>query len=271
MPMKWKAVTLGLVAIALSVPTTRGVADNVRLQRVDGGQIAYETLGNSGPVVVFVSGQDEEMRGWDRVARPLAACTHVVLYDRPGTGRSSPRASTEPLLADTAAKELSDLLTSIKFAPPYILVGHSLGGLYVQAFARGRPDDVAAVVLVDAASQFEPPGVFVSKSAPAPGSTAAIESNGFAPSVKAMLGGPPFPPVPLIVLSATNHGDTADREALWRSVQARIANLSPRGHLEIVEGAGHFIQNDRPQAVIDAVLQAARETGADISACQARK
>jgi pimeloyl-ACP methyl ester carboxylesterase len=109
----------------------------------------------------------------------------------------------------------------------------------------------------------------VSKSPPAPGSIAAIESAGFDPSVKAMLAGPPFPPVPLIVLAATDHGDTAERERLWREVQTRIAALSPRGRLEVVDGAGHFIQNDRPEAVIDAVLRAAQETGVDMSACRA--
>lgn len=267
--MKLNAVVLGLVVIASSVSVAPAAVAGVRLQRVGNGLIAFETLGHAGPVVVFESGLDEDMRGWDQVARPLAACARVVLYDRLGIGRSTPRTSKHALLADAVVKKLSALLVSIGLSPPYVLVGHSLGGLYVQAFARNRPDDVAAVVLIDAASQFEPPGVFVSKSVPAPGSTAAIENAGFEPSVKAMLAGLPFPPVPLIVLVATNHGDSADREALWRTVQRRIAALSPRGQIDIVQGAGHFIQKDRPQVVVDAVLRAAREAGADMSACRA--
>ena len=96
---------------------------------------------------------------------------------------------------------------------------------------------------------------------PNPGSIEAAEEAGFAPSVKAMLAGPPFPPVPVIVLAATNHGDTPEREALWRETQARTAALSPKGQLRIVDGSGHFIQIDRPQAVVDAVLEALRQTG----------
>ena len=69
-----------------------------------------------------------------------------------------------------------------------------------------------------------------------------------------MLAGPPFPPVPLIVLAATDHGVTPEREALWHEVQAQTAALSPRGRLQVVPGSGHFIQNDRPEVVIDAVL-----------------
>ena len=164
-------------------------------------------------------------------------------------------------MADTVVDQLAALLHAIDMPPLYILVGHSLGGFYAQAFARKRPAEVAAVVLVDAASPFEPPGVFVSTVPPKPGSIEAAEEAGFAPSVKAMLAGPPFPPVPVIVLAATNHGDTREREALWRETQARTAALSPKGQLRIADGSGHFIQIDRPQAVVDAVLEALRQTG----------
>jgi pimeloyl-ACP methyl ester carboxylesterase len=70
----------------------------------------------------------------------------------------------------------------------------------------------------------------------------------------------------LVVLAATDHGDSPEREAVWREVQARTAALSPKGRLEIVKGTGHFIQNDRPQAVVAAILRA-RESGADVSGC----
>jgi pimeloyl-ACP methyl ester carboxylesterase len=86
----------------------------------------------------------------------------------------------------------------------------------------------------------------------------AAEEAGFAPSAAAMLAGPPFPPVPLIVLVATNHDVTPDREALWQEVQKQTAALSPKGQLKIVQGAGHFIQREQPQVVIEAVLEATR-------------
>jgi pimeloyl-ACP methyl ester carboxylesterase len=253
-----RQITAAPVACGLAAPAAGAEAGRVRIGEAE---IAFETLGRSGPVVVFESGRGEDMRSWEQVARPLAACARVVLYDRPGIGRSSPRMGASVLLADTVVDQLAALLHAIDMPPLYILVGHSLGGFYAQAFARKRPAEVAAVVLVDAASPFEPPGVFVSTVPPKPGSIEAAEEAGFAPSVKAMLAGPPFPPVPVIVLAATNHGDTPEREALWRETQARTAALSPKGQLRIVDGSGHFIQIDRPQAVVDAVLEALRQTG----------
>ena len=71
-----------------------------------------------------------------------------------------------------------------------------------------------------------------------------------------------------IATAKTDHGATPEREALWRSVQIQTAALSPSGRLHVVHGSGHFIQNDRPEAVIQAILQVMRETGADTEECQ---
>jgi pimeloyl-ACP methyl ester carboxylesterase len=224
-------------------------------------EIAFETLGYAGPVIVFESGLKGDMRSWDAVTRPLAHFARLVLYDRPGIGQSGPRCGTNVLLASTVADQLLAFLEAIDMPPPYVLVGHSLGGFYMQAFARIHPRETAAVVLIDSASPLEPPGAFSSTIPTTPGSIAAMEEAGFAPSAVAMLAGPPFPPVPLIVLVATNHDVTPDRERLWQEIQEQTAALSPNGRLKIVENTGHFIQNDRPQVVIEAVLEAMREAG----------
>ncbi len=255
------------IAAAALLLAACGSAGDVRHARVGAGEVAYATFGTAGPVVVLESGLGEDMREWRAVAQALAPCARVVTYDRPGIGRSAPRPDAAPVRADVVARQLAELLRALGLPPPYVLVGHSLGGLYVQAFARAMPGDVAAVVLVDASSPLEPPGVFVSTAPPAPGTSAAAEEAGVAPSVAALRAGPPLPPVPLVVLAATDHGDTPGREALWRDVQARTAAASPRGRLVVVEGSGHFIQTDRPPAVVDAVLQVAREAGADVSGC----
>lgn len=258
---------IAVTALACDFAAFDAGAD-VAFYRLGETRIAVEILGQSGPAVVFVSGLGEGITAWDPVSRVLSGCARVILYDRPGIGRSSSRTGTSALLANAAVAELADLLGAIGASPPYVMVGHSLGGFYVQAFARNRPRDVAAVVLVDSSSPFEPPGVFVPTATLAPASAAAIEHAGFRPSVAAMLAGPPFPPVPLVVLVATNHGVTPEREMLWRKVQVEVAALSPKSLLTLVDGAGHYIQNDRPQAVVDAVVLAAREAGANMSECR---
>jgi pimeloyl-ACP methyl ester carboxylesterase len=246
---------------------SRGLAESGQPNRGD-SKLAYRLLGHSGPVIVFESGQGLGKDNWDRVAQPLSACARVVLYDREGIGGSSPPSKGQPVMADTVADALAGLLRSIPVKPPYLLVGHSLGGLYVQSFARRYPKDVDAVVLVDASSPLEPPGVFVSTVPLVSGSISAAEEAGVPSSIAALLKGPPFPPVPLIVLAATNHGDTPEREALWREVQSRTASLSPKGRLEVVDPSGHFIQEDHPEAVVKAILEAARLAGLKLTGCQ---
>ena len=109
-------------------------------------EIAFETLGHAGPVVVFEAGLGQDMECWERVVQPLAAAhARLALYDRPGIGRSGHRTCTEVLMASTVADQLRSLLQAINAPPPYILVGHSLGGFYMQAneparYRGGRAD-----------------------------------------------------------------------------------------------------------------------------------
>jgi alpha-beta hydrolase superfamily lysophospholipase len=202
-------------------------------------QMTMKRVGGLG--IVFESGLGERIDAWEQVAPVLAACGRVVLCDRPGIVASAPR-TRGAVLASTVADRLMSLLEAIDARAA--LHPCRLGGLYVQSFARPHP---AGVVLVDSARPFEPPGVFVLTVPPAAGSTSAAEEAGVAASVRAMLTGPPFPPVPLVVLAATNHGGASNRAISWRSVQAQTAALSPRGRLEVTEGSGHFIQNDGPR------------------------
>jgi pimeloyl-ACP methyl ester carboxylesterase len=171
------------------------------------------------------------------------------------------------VLASTVADELDEVLTRAFVPPPYILVGHSLGGLYVQAYARSRPRKVAAVVLIDATTPLEPPDTFVSTVLPRAGTTAAAEEAGVPDSMAALRSGPPFPPVPLIVIAASDHNDTPAREALWRDVQARTAMLSPKGE-SVTANGGHFVQTENPQVVVTAILDAATAAGYDVAACR---
>lgn len=227
---------------------------------------ALEVLGH-GPVAVFESGSGEALGSWAAVVHKLTACLTTVTYDRPGVGASQPR--TNPAAPVLAAQVAGDLLAALRargLPGPYILVGHSIGGLYVQAFARDHPAAVAGVVLVDASSPLEPPGTFVSTKPPKPGSIEAAEDAGVGPSVAA-LQRRPFPPVPLVVIAATDHADTPAREKLWREVQARTARLSPKGRLVVVH-SGHFVQLDRPDVVAAAVLAVAAKAGADVAACR---
>jgi pimeloyl-ACP methyl ester carboxylesterase len=228
--------------------------------------LATRIDGAPGRPVVFVSGLGEDMRGWDEVASALARCARVVRYDRPGIGASRP-APDAAVLAQDVARQLNALLARLNVAEPVILVAHSLGGLYAQAFARLYPARTAGIVLVDASSPLEPEGVFVSTQPAAPGTTAAWEEAGIAASVAALNSGPRLPDVPLIVLVATDHQDTPQREALWLDVQRQTAALSAQGELRLADGSGHFIQEDQPSVVVAAIEAVLAATGSDTAGC----
>lgn len=217
--------------------------------------------------MVFESGLGEARDGWTTVAAALAPCFTVVTYDRKEIEHHRPAgADLPPVLAADVANDLLARLNAHHLSGPYILVGHSLGGLYIQAFARNHPAATAGLVLVDATSPLEPPGVFVSTVPPKSGTAGAAEEAGVAPSVAALLAGPKLPPVPLIVIAATNHRDTPAREALWRGVQRRTAALSPKGQLVVVH-SGHLVQRDQPMTVVAAVRMVAAEAGMSHAIC----
>jgi pimeloyl-ACP methyl ester carboxylesterase len=95
-------------------------------------------------VVVFESGAGSEQSVWMKVLPGLTPCLTTVTYDRPGIGDSPPRADRmAPLLAADDARLLRAELQLRGLKEPFILVGHSIGGLYVQAFARMYPGLVA--------------------------------------------------------------------------------------------------------------------------------
>jgi pimeloyl-ACP methyl ester carboxylesterase len=252
--------------LACAIPWLQpALADDLLLHTGE-GLISTRIEGTRGRPVVFISGLGEEMDGWDRVASAIARCAVVVRYDRPGIGASRP-APDAPVLAQDVALRLSAILSDLDIAVPVVLVAHSLGGLYAQAFARLFPEQTAGLVLVDASSPLEPEGVFVSTQPPTPGTPAAWEAAGIAESVAALKSGPDFPDMPLLVLVASDHEDTAEREALWLEIQRRTAALSPQGALRIAQGSGHFIQEDRPETVVAAIEAVLSATGSDLEDC----
>ena len=121
-----------------------------QLAIVDGRQVEF-ALGRASQAratVVFESGLMLPLSTWQAVAPALADCCDVIAYNRPGVGQSA--LTHDPQQAREVAGSLLALLQSQRLAPPYILVGHSLGGQYAQTFASLYPDRVMGMVLVDA-------------------------------------------------------------------------------------------------------------------------
>lgn len=104
-------------------------------------------VGRGGPTVVIDAGLGDWSTSWTGVQSRAARTTRVCAYDRAGMGYSEPGAG--PRTAERFAGELHTLLQRANIAGPYVLVGHSMGGLTVRVFAGRYPGEVAGVVLVE--------------------------------------------------------------------------------------------------------------------------
>ena len=103
--------------------------------------------GNGQPTVIIEAGLGCGLEYYDTLQTAVSEITRVLTYDRPGLGKSgkSPKPRTLPNYID----ELKQLLEHEKIKPPYILVGHSLGGLLIRYFTHIYPDDIVGIVFID--------------------------------------------------------------------------------------------------------------------------
>jgi pimeloyl-ACP methyl ester carboxylesterase len=233
----------------ITSPLTK-VEASIQGQRVDGD-----------PVIVLIHGLGSDMSTWKKVLPGLAVRHQVFAYNRPGYGNSG--WSSRSRNARNIAEELRASLTAAGLAPPYLIVGHSLGGVYAQAFASMYPDETSALVLVDTA---------------VPHQRAMLERNGLLQSV--MVGNlilnwsSPMPrreyfnqndndaqmdTAPLyakgpVTLLMASHLDQLSPDSYVHARQEAMRTLAGRyGATLIPVESGHFIQKEHPEAVIDAI------------------
>ena len=224
-----------------------------------GGQpLHMEKRGARGPTIVFESGLGADSSAWREVVGPISEFAQTVVYDRAGLGKSQPLAAPgQPITARGVADRLDALLAKGGMHPPFILVGHSLGGLYVQMFARLHPDEVVGMALLESSSVDAPPQL-KTRARLVPGSTDFLEEAGIAVSNQQVRAAGPFPPIPLIVIAATGHGPYFRQwEPTLMRLQQGLAKLSPRGELVVATGSGHDVAIDRPALVIAEVRKLA--------------
>lgn len=123
-----------------------GPAERIRMVDAGGHRLRMLDAGNGPVTVVLESGWSGGI-GWEEVRAEVARFARVVTYDRAGTGGSEP--GPAPRDARRVAGELRTALRNAGVAPPFVMVGHSLGGPFVCVFAGLYPDDVTGMVLVD--------------------------------------------------------------------------------------------------------------------------
>lgn len=114
---------------------------------VGGHKLHLYCVGNGTPTVILDAAFPAQVSNWVWVQSQIAKTTRVCAYDRAGHGWSD--LGPEPRDAQQQARELKTLLEKANERGPFVLVGHSLGGLYVREFADMFPDQVAGMVLIE--------------------------------------------------------------------------------------------------------------------------
>ncbi len=259
--------TPALAAFAVDTPAPTGDEITRDVVTIDGRATAYATGGAGEPTVVFEAGLGGWMPDWQLVAPAVAGSSSVFVYDRPGYGWSDP--ATTPRDAATMVAELRDLLVATGHEPPYVLVGHSLGGTVMDLFARTHPDEVAGLVLVDSrhhsytarcvAALGEVPecvGDEVPDGVAYPPHMLA-EEDALRATEEQLAAAPGLDEdLRLVVVTAgiDREGLSAEAWELWQETQRDYASLVPGARHVIAEHSGHLIPQEQPEVIVDAVV-----------------
>jgi pimeloyl-ACP methyl ester carboxylesterase len=250
---------------------TEAPAPSDRIQ-VGAYQVQMAQQGSGRYTVIFESGFGTGMGTWRKVAPEVAKSAHVLTYSRAGHGSSDAR--PEPRTILQSSLELDQLIASAKLKPPFILVGHSYGGLLARAFALRHPDQVAGMVLVDPADERFNPALRKLDAQRAEADDrqfAAIVPAKFQAELKLLqpvldLGALPapldgkLPDVPVVVLSSVRQVEkpmffleTTEAVAIKRDLHADFLRQFSEGYQVLTLNSGHNIQLDEPALVTDAI------------------
>jgi formylglycine-generating enzyme required for sulfatase activity len=232
-------------------------------------QLYIQCMGSGSPTVVFEAGWNDAGETWSLVQPEVAKYTRACAYDRVGLGESDP--GPEPGTYLQAVIETHVLLGKAGIEDPYILVGHSLGGMYMLLYTHQYPNEVVGLVLVDSShpDSFERNLAVMPPESPDDSESVQFYREWFSTTDK----DPTLKPehlvpgslgdLPLVVLTVPDkqRADdvpvelSAQFDQIWVELHEGLALMSSNSTHIIVEDSSHFIQHDQPQVVIEAILK----------------
>ena len=259
---------------------------------IGGRRLALNCTGAGTPTVILETGLGAESDEWAAVQDTVQTFTRVCRYDRAGRGASDP--AVRPRSAAEMVEDLHVLLQTADMRGPYVLVGHSFGGLLMRLFAQRFPQDVQSLVLVDSmhedqfavfgptfppATAADPPALrevraFWTGGWRIPEST--IERIDLVSSLAQGRAIGSLHDLPIHVLSAGTFlsqplvpaARRKDLQNRWDELQARFLELSSNATQTFIHRSGHFMQRDCPEVIVETIAQAVGVQSGPASAAQ---
>jgi len=282
------ALLVGIVVLTACIQDEEGEMDETI--SIGSHSLHLYCLGHGSPTVVIDVAFGDSYTNWHDIQQQIAKETRVCAYDRAGYGLSEP--GPMPRTSQQVVAELKTLLKKAGISPPYVLVGHSLGGLNMQIFANQYPELVAGIVLLD-----PPPLDWITgqrfpelhrlatqeteallaaaeqaRQAADPEERAKADYYETCASEHAMMGESAeqaaaidsFSDIPLIIIASgipnPRFGNSAEAfQQFWIEQNQVLASKSAHGTCILAAESTHILYSDVPALVLDVILQVVKE------------
>ena len=277
----------GLAACALVVVPGRPLADALQsrwgsyaplgklVPISHGHRMFLECTGEShaAPTVILATGRGTgSYQGWALVQSRVSEFARVCSYDPLGAGESDHVPGSHPV--SEVVENMHDLFHSAQIPTPFILVGNSLGGVLVRQYEEQYPSEVAGFVFVDSAhEEMEWRDAAISSSFdPAWSNPQYLQENGLFPPKRHLAW---HDDVPMIILERTELPPCSAFPGLtqaqcdqinraWHDFQVDLSRRSRYGQLRPITGSGHLMQQQKPEAVSQAVSDVINEVNSNL-------
>jgi pimeloyl-ACP methyl ester carboxylesterase len=265
------ARSLGVACLAAAAASCVAAAtDGDRTIAVDGIHLHLRCAGRrspGAPLVVLEAGAQSALGSWKLVQPAIAPFARVCAYDRAGRGSSEPAPPGQTAIA--IVERLHDLLRAAGERPPFVMIGHSYGGMLVQLYANRHQTDVAGLVLVDSSHERQDRRFAQLPQDLRPPPVTAAESADVRSVMTELAKTPWRGAIPLVVLSrgkrppieTATPAQQAQFDA-WQELQSDLATRSPGAEHIIAANSGHNIQIDEPDLIVSAARRLTHTTHA---------